>query len=72
MSKPTPTEFLKADDYLPGERIVSKLTRRCGMVMKWPEGQPRPAQETSLWGAIWVKWDDGKTSHAWRHQVNRA
>ena len=23
--KPTPTEFLKADDYRPGERIVSKL-----------------------------------------------
>ncbi len=64
-------EALRADDYPVGTRIESKFTRRKGLVQPWPENQPRPAQETSLYGAIWVAWDDGSKGHAWRHQVHR-
>lgn len=62
-TKPMLTEFQFADDYRPGERIVSKFTRRTGVVAPWP-GLP-------VIGAVWVRWDDGLTCHAWRHQINR-
>lgn len=64
-------EVQRADDYKPGDRIESKFTHRRGLVQAWPEGQPRPANESSLYGAIWVAWDDGTIGHAWRHQVHR-
>lgn len=61
-----------SDDYRPGERIVSRLTNRKGVVMAWPEGRAYPLGHGDLWGAIWVRWDDtGHEAHAWRHQVRR-
>jgi len=69
--KPTPTEFQFADQYSAGGRIVSKLTRRVGTVTLWPEGQLRPRGEDLRYGAVWIRWDDGTTGHAWRHQINR-
>lgn len=62
----SPTEFERADQYRLGERIVSNLTRRQGTVEEWPGGMP------PIIGALWVKWDDGFASHAWRHQVHRS
>ena len=70
-AKPTTTEFLRADSYRPGERIVSKFTRRMGTVREWPQGQARPKGEDLVIGAVWVEWDDGVRGHAWRHQINR-
>jgi hypothetical protein len=58
--------FERADGYREGERIVSNFTKRQGTVARWPE------DKAPLVGAIWVKWDDGLESHAWRHQVHRS
>jgi hypothetical protein len=68
---PTPTEFERADQYYPGDRIVSKLTRRTGTVQLWPTGRPHPQGHGEFYGAVWVTWDTGTQSHAWRHQINR-
>lgn len=70
---PTPTEFEKADQYYPGDRIVSKLTRRTGTVQAWPQGRAYPPGHGTIYGAVWVLWDDNlaQGSHAWRHQINR-
>lgn len=65
-------EIEKADSYSPGTRIKSRFTRRKGTVLKWPEGRPHPEGHGEEYGAIWVHWDDGVETHAWRHQVSRA
>jgi hypothetical protein len=74
-----PTEFEYADTYAPGTRIASRLTRRKGTVLGWPDGRAYPPGHGSdspirgqVYGAIWVRWDDtGDCHHAWRHQVHR-
>ena len=65
--KPGPNEFQRADEYRAGERIVSKFTRRTGVVAAWPEYGVLP-----VIGALWIHWDDGQRGHAYRHQINRA
>ena len=65
------TEFGRADEYRPGERIASRLTRRAGTICAWPEGTPRPKEHGEIWGVVWVQWDDGRVGHAWRHQIHR-
>lgn len=67
-----PNEFERADNYRPGERIASRLTRRTGVVQDWPQGRAYPEGHGSIHGAVWVQWDDGgPTGHAWRHQIHR-
>lgn len=64
--RPTLSDYLFADHYVLGDKIVSKLTKRTGVVMKWPE-DVEPIE-----GVVWVKWDfTGNETHCYRHQINR-